>query len=223
MPYSKAFASQPFGVGVAAHQVTIIVLDPEGKPLSGAKVKLYNRLPFYFITEVDTDETGTAYIDGLLPWFYVFAADYEPRNLTTPPVCLNIEPGKTYTYKLTATPPPHLYEMKIHCGLVPAELAKWLVENVGFIRDAIIGFPNHEFVKAWTEDSFLYIQFRVKGSPFPWAAIAAILAILIVLAIIGWEVKEIVSKLPTFFWYALGATMLGLVGLGIYGAVRRRE
>jgi hypothetical protein len=208
------------------HQVTVLVVGPNGKPLEGATVKLYNRLPFTFIAEAKTDENGKAYFDGLMPWKYILAADYEPENLTTPPECFDIPLGMEvkHFFKLKATPPPHEYIMKIQCGWAPiAGLAEWLVENVSLIRDTIIGYPNHEFIEAYVKDSTLYIRFRVTGSPFPWAAVGALLVILALLAIIGWELMEITKAIPKTTWILIGGAAAVLAISGLVSAVRGKK
>jgi hypothetical protein len=205
-----------------AHQVTVRVIDEKKRPLKGAKVSIYRRLPFSLVEEKYTDENGYAYFDGLWSWLYVMAADYEDK--TTAPVCFNVELGKTYEFTLIARPPPHEYEMIINCGIEPiAKLEEWLVENVPLIRDTIIGFPHHEFVNAWVEGSNLHIRFRVTGSPFPWSAVGAILAILVALIILGWEIKEIIPEIPKEVWYLLGVGVAGAgIGALIYTIKKRR-
>jgi len=211
------------------HQVNVYVRDPEGRPLEGAIVRIYRTIPFTLVDEKTTDARGYAYFDGLWTWNYCLAADHEKLNLTTPPVHFTVMPGETYTFNLTATPPPHTYELRIQCGLTPiAAISEWLVNNVSLIRDTIIGYPNHEFIDAHVEDSFLVIVFRVTGSPFPWAVIGALLAILTVLAIIFWEIKEIAVVIPpvTFPITAVGIAAFGLASLlGAIVAIskRRRE
>ena len=204
------------------YQVNVYVSDPRGNPLEGAVVRIYRTIPFSLVAEKTTDARGFAYFEGLWPWIYCLAADHEEKKLTTPPQHFTVVPGQTYTFHLTATPPPHTYEIRFQCGLTPiAAIGEWLVENIGLIRDTIIGFPGHEFIDAWVEDSFLVIRFRVKASPFPWAAIGALIVILALLVIIGWEIREIILKIPPITW-PLAAAALGLLAVaGIAAAVRR--
>jgi len=207
----------PIGFG----QVNVYVKDRKGRPLKGAIVKIYRTIPYSFVVEGLTDENGFISFNGLWPWSYIIAGEYE--DMSTQPIHFTIIPGKTYEFELIARPPPHLYEMRIQCGIEPiAQIGKWLIENISIIRNTIIGFPNHEFINAWVEDSFLVIRFKVVKSPFPWAAIGAILAILVVLAIIGWEIKEIIPTIPEELWYLLGLAGAG-VGLGflVYSIKKR--
>lgn len=197
-------------------QLEVTVTDTGGRPVAGAVVYIYRRLPFSLVTSSTTDIYGKAYFDGLWPWFYVAAADY--LNMTSPPVCFNIEPFKTYSISLVVRPPPHLYEMRIQCGIPQiAYLEEWLVENVPLIRDAILSVPNAEFVDAWVEGSFLVIRFRVTGSSWITVAIiiGLILGIVISLAILGWEIREVIIELPKPVLYALGfgAAALGFASL----------
>jgi len=206
-------------------QVNVYVKDPKGRPLEGAVVRVYRTIPFSLVAEKRTDARGFAFFEGLWPWGYCLIADHEERRLRTPPVHFTVAPGQVYTFELRAKPPPYLYELRVQCGLRPiADLAKWLLENVGLIRDTINGFPGHEFVDAKVEDSYLVITFRVTGSPHPLAVIGAILAILVVLAIIGWEIKEVVPKIPPVTWplVGVGIAAAGVASLlGLFLARRR--
>ncbi len=209
------------------YQVAVRVLDPGGRPLEGAVVSVYRTLPFSKVGDWETDPDGWAYVDGLWPYAYVLAADSADGRLTTPPVHFSIPADEGKEYELTARPPPHEYEMRITTLWGADRLMEWLVENVPQIRDAIIGIPNHEFVDAWVEEgpqpltSVLVIRFRVTGSPFPWAAIAAILAILVVIAIIGWEIREIAPYVPPTAWILLGMGIAAGGAAALASAIRR--
>jgi hypothetical protein len=197
-------------------QLEVTVLDVSGRPVEGATVYIYRRLPLSQVASSLTDVYGKAYFDGLWPWGYVAAADY--LDMTSPPVCFNVEPLQTYSLTLTVTPPPHLYEVRIQCGVPQvAYLEEWLVENLPIIRQAILSVPNAEFVDAWVEDSYLVVRFRVTGSS--WVTVAVIvgliLAIVVVLAVLGWEIREVIVELPEPVLYALGvaAAALGVTAL----------
>lgn len=205
------------------HQLNIYVKTQDGKPLAGAVARLHRALtvpPFAsLVGEKITDKDGYVWWDGLWPWSYAVEIIHEEKDLSAEPIIFTISPTeltKTFTFTVIARPPPHLYELRVNLLLKPvAKLSAWLANNLPKLVEDIVG-AGGKFDKAWAEDGWLVIRFRIEHSP-GWLAVAlAILAILVVLGIITWEIREIVPKVPRYAWYLFG---IGLAGVGIATAV----
>jgi len=231
-------------IAVAAeHQVNVYVRDPAGNSLPNCKVMVYRAVNVWpFTSEVAytvTDSAGYAYFDGLLPWFYALAAEHEERRLSAPPKMFTvpvevIPPYSKFTFTLKATPPPHLYEVRINFGLAAiAEAAGWVAGHLPQLTEAVAG-AGGKFIRYYTSNGWLVIQFRVEATPtlrgYPivvpiphWlVVVAAILAILIVLAIIGWEIREVVGEVPpeVLKWGAIAVVVVASVAGGGYALSR---
>jgi len=209
------------------HQVNVYVKDPAGKPLSNAKVTVYRAVnipPFTSeVASTYTDGEGYAWFNGLLPWFYALAVEHIELHLAAPPKMFTVPleavpPYTTFTFNLKATPPPHLYEVRINFGLdAIAGAAGWVAEHLPQLTEAAVG-AGGKFVKYYTDGGWLVLQFRIESSPGWPLIVAAILAILIVLAILGWEIKEVVEKVPpnVLKWGAVAVIVAVAVGGGAY-------
>lgn len=236
----EAVAYQLFEVNILPtadiHQVNIRVKDPKGKPLPGAKARVYRAfnplelLPIKIVpslvNETVTDADGYAYFDDLWPWAYAIEVTHEELDLHGAPILFNVElleADKKFTFNVKTRKPPITYELRVQLGLGIADIAAWLTNNLPLLSDAVLN-ANGIFDSAKAEEGWLIIRFKIEKSPGWIAIVIAILAILILLGFILWQVKEILPKIPKPVLYALGiGAAAGGMGLAAYAFTRRKR
>jgi len=208
------------------HQVTVKVVNREGKPQENVGVEVHRADPvtiaarLSFVASSTTNKAGFAYFDGLWPWWYVILGRREEDDFQTNPIFFTVALGETYRFTTVGTGPPHIFKMSITLSVIPAGFVEWVIERLEALLEAI--YPV-DILEVWVEENTCYIRFEMRSPIAVLTAIIIILGLLVALGIVTWFIiKEIKPILPPkAIWFLIGGAIAIGAAAGLVRAMKK--